>query len=130
MLRLGLCVPPGQGKQKKGKQPAIDLQAQEKAEAAKEAGNASFKAENFDLAVRQYSEAIHADPSNLVYYNNRAMAQLKVRAQGVSSAKLFSALAGCSAIHRSSRLPPSACSLCAPWALWLCMDACPASHET
>ena len=48
-------------------------------QAAKDAGNAAFKAGDFLAAMESYSAAMQADPRNPVYYSNRAMAALKAR---------------------------------------------------
>lgn len=45
---------------------------------AKEAGNLSFRQKKYQEAVEQYSESISLDPSEAVYYLNRAMALLKL----------------------------------------------------
>ena len=50
----------------------------EKAVEAKAVGNTFFKEGNFPDAVKQYSEAIKRDPSNAVYYANRAAAYTKL----------------------------------------------------
>lgn len=44
------------------------------AERLKASGNAAFAAQQFDDAVAMYSKAIEADPTNFIYYNNRAAA--------------------------------------------------------
>eukprot|EP00322_Chrysochromulina_rotalis_P018573 CAMPEP_0115859474 /NCGR_PEP_ID=MMETSP0287-20121206/16633_1 /TAXON_ID=412157 /ORGANISM="Chrysochromulina rotalis, Strain UIO044" /LENGTH=389 /DNA_ID=CAMNT_0003313773 /DNA_START=12 /DNA_END=1181 /DNA_ORIENTATION=+ len=43
-----------------------------KAEAAKAAGNAAFKAQDYDAAVKAFTEAIEADPTNHVLFSNRS----------------------------------------------------------
>merc|ERR1719409_2539049 len=48
------------------------MSAAEKAEAAKAAGNAAFKAGNFDEAIEHFGKAIEADPTNHVLYSNRS----------------------------------------------------------
>lgn len=48
------------------------MSAAETAEAAKHAGNAAFKAGNFDEAVEQFTKAIEADSTNHVLYSNRS----------------------------------------------------------
>ena len=50
----------------------------EQAERHKAAGNEAFKVQQYQAAVRHYSSAIEQDPSNSVYFSNRAMAFLKV----------------------------------------------------
>jgi small glutamine-rich tetratricopeptide repeat-containing protein alpha len=45
-----------------------------KAEALKMEGNAAISAKSYSLAIQKYSEAIALDPSNPVYYSNRAAA--------------------------------------------------------
>ncbi|ORX69904.1 TPR-like protein [Linderina pennispora] len=54
-------------------QPDRDLAEQFKAK-----GNAAFRSGNYDSAVAQYTDAIAADPSNPVYFINRAMTQLRL----------------------------------------------------
>ncbi|BGO96113.1 hypothetical protein NBRC10512_002945 [Rhodotorula toruloides] len=49
-----------------------------KAEELKAAGNAAFKAGNFDLALANYSTAIQLDPSVSTYALNRAAVHLKL----------------------------------------------------
>ncbi|BGP35839.1 hypothetical protein JCM10296v2_007691 [Rhodotorula toruloides] len=49
-----------------------------KAEELKAAGNAAFKAGNFDLALANYSTAIQLDPSVSAYALNRAAVHLKL----------------------------------------------------
>ncbi|KOO52742.1 phosphopantothenoylcysteine decarboxylase [Chrysochromulina tobinii] len=43
-----------------------------RAEAAKTAGNAAFTAKNYDEAIKFFTEAIEADPTNHVLYSNRS----------------------------------------------------------
>ena len=50
----------------------------EKAAEAKARGNEKFKAGSFPEAIKEYSEAIARDPTNAVYYNNRAAAYTKL----------------------------------------------------
>ncbi|CAO3592250.1 unnamed protein product [Absidia cylindrospora] len=52
---------------------------QQKALAEKEKGNAHFQKQEYQQAIRFYSEAINLDPTNAVYFVNRAMAYLKVK---------------------------------------------------
>lgn len=49
-----------------------------KAEHFKATANDAFKAGDYEGAITGYSGAIQADPSNPVYFSNRAMAYLKV----------------------------------------------------
>ena len=49
-----------------------------KAEQCKARANEAFKAQDFEGAIAGYSGAIQADPTNPVYFSNRAMAYLKV----------------------------------------------------
>ena len=48
------------------------MSAAEIAEAAKAAGNAAFKAGNFDEAIAEFTKAVEADPTNHVLYSNRS----------------------------------------------------------
>ena len=48
------------------------MSAAEIAEAAKAAGNAAFKAANFDEAIAEFTKAVEADPTNHVLYSNRS----------------------------------------------------------
>ncbi|GLB33445.1 putative tetratricopeptide repeat containing protein [Lyophyllum shimeji] len=52
----------------------------EKSAAAREEGNAQFKAGSFADAVKSYTESIKRDPSDARGYNNRAAAYLKLAA--------------------------------------------------
>ena len=40
--------------------------------AAKEKGNAAYKAKKFDEALKFYNEAIRLDPTDMTYLNNTA----------------------------------------------------------
>jgi small glutamine-rich tetratricopeptide repeat-containing protein alpha len=53
-------------------QPSMEDKAQ--AEKNKQAGNALMTSKRYDKAVDAYTEAIRLDPSNPVYYSNRAAA--------------------------------------------------------
>lgn len=44
------------------------------AEELKILGNQAFQEGKYDLAIEKYTEAIQADPTNSIYYNNRALA--------------------------------------------------------
>ena len=48
------------------------------AELLKEEGNKAFKAGRYEEAVKRYTEAAQHNPTNAVYYSNRAMAYLKL----------------------------------------------------
>ena len=58
---------------------AITEENRKKAAEEKERGNVCFKLNDFEGAVRHYSESIQCDPTNVVYYLNRAMAYLKLK---------------------------------------------------
>ncbi|WAR18977.1 STIP1-like protein [Mya arenaria] len=45
---------------------------QKKALAAKEKGNASYKAKNFEEALQHYEEAVTLDPTDMTFLNNKA----------------------------------------------------------
>lgn len=45
---------------------------QKQAQAAKEKGNAAYKAKNFEEAIKHYDEAIALDPNEMTYLNNKA----------------------------------------------------------
>ncbi len=70
----------------KEKKARVELKAaQEKAYqnpelglAAKERGNAAFKAGDFKTAIDEYTEAIKRDPASAPYYQNRATARAKM----------------------------------------------------
>lgn len=47
----------------------------------KDEGNAAFKAKNYDGAIELYTQAIGLDPSNAVYYLNRAAALLVIESE-------------------------------------------------
>ena len=53
--------------------------AEVRAEKAKAAGNAQYKAGQYDAAIRHYSEAVRLAPSNATYLINRAAAALMVQ---------------------------------------------------
>ncbi|KAG2452889.1 hypothetical protein HYH02_002233 [Chlamydomonas schloesseri] len=57
---------------------AVDPRRVERAERFKGRGNELFKAGKFADALTEYSKAINEHPDNPVYYNNRAMACLKI----------------------------------------------------
>lgn len=50
----------------------------EKAELAKEAGNALFKAGDFPGAIKEFEDGIRRDPKNISLYSNRAFAYIKL----------------------------------------------------
>ena len=50
----------------------------ERAKAAKDEGNKEFQADNFESAIKCYSEAIQLDPEEVQYPTNRAMVYLKM----------------------------------------------------
>eukprot|EP00966_Prymnesium_polylepis_P252460 5836609-Prymnesium_polylepis.1 len=65
--------------------PAVGASEQLDAAALKAAGNAAFKAKDYDLAVTHYTaavEAASADADRAVLLVNRAMARLKLAAAG------------------------------------------------
>lgn len=47
-------------------------ETKKRAEETKAAGNAAYKAKNFEEAIRLYEEAAAIDPSNILYLNNKA----------------------------------------------------------
>ena len=51
----------------------------QRAEALKERGNVCYRNEEYQDAVRMYSQAIAAYPSNGVYYGNRAAAWMMLK---------------------------------------------------
>lgn len=61
---------------------AADPEALARAEAAKDAANASFKARRYHEAVAGYSAAIAAHPGSAVYFSNRAFAHIKLEEYG------------------------------------------------
>lgn len=52
--------------------------AKEKAQHWKEKGNTAFNDKQFSLAVQYYTKAIEYDPTDPIFYANRAMAHLKL----------------------------------------------------
>lgn len=54
--------------------PKEDAEIKAKAEALKLEGNKAIAQKDFDLAIKKYTEAIEALPSNAVYFANRAAA--------------------------------------------------------
>ncbi|GFR46794.1 hypothetical protein Agub_g8426, partial [Astrephomene gubernaculifera] len=58
--------------------PAVDPRRLERAERFKARGNELFKAGKYADAAVEYGKAINEHPENPVYYNNRAMAFLKL----------------------------------------------------
>lgn len=67
-------------------EPQVELSEEEKAEkdvkdraiAAKDKGNAFYKARKFDEALAAYDEAISIDPSNLMILNNKAAVYIEM----------------------------------------------------
>lgn len=62
----------------------VDDASKERAEAAKAEGNAHFKAHRYEEAIACYSRAVDADPTNPVYFNNRAFAALRLAEFGAT----------------------------------------------
>ncbi|GLI62608.1 hypothetical protein VaNZ11_005151, partial [Volvox africanus] len=58
--------------------PSVDPRRLERAERFKARGNDLFRMGKFADAVTEYGKAINEHPENPVYYNNRAMAYLKI----------------------------------------------------
>ncbi|KAG2489697.1 hypothetical protein HYH03_011806 [Edaphochlamys debaryana] len=58
--------------------PPVDPRRAERAERFKAKGNEFFKVGRFAEALTEYGRAINENPENPVYYNNRAMACLKI----------------------------------------------------
>lgn len=56
------------------------------AEAAKDAANQLFKEKHYTAAIAGYSKAIDLNPSNAVYYSNRAFCNLKLENYGAAVA--------------------------------------------
>lgn len=52
-------------------------EARAKAQAEKDAGNAAYKAKNFDTAIAHYTAAADLDPTDPTYLTNRAAAKLE-----------------------------------------------------
>ena len=48
------------------------------AERIKQGANDAFKAKKYPLAIEEYTKAIELDPTNHVYYGNRAFAHIKI----------------------------------------------------
>lgn len=59
--------------------PIVTKTPEEQGLAFKEKGNTFFKKQKFELASNMYTRAIEVCPENAVFYNNRAMAELKLR---------------------------------------------------
>ena len=57
-----------------------------KAEELKKTGNEFFKKKDFEKAVEFYSQAIELDPSNHIYYSNRAQAYRLLKLYGEANA--------------------------------------------
>jgi tetratricopeptide (TPR) repeat protein len=60
-----------------------------RASAAKELGNAAFKARDFVEAIKQYSAAIEADNTDAAFYSNRWVSTLPMSYFAVHSPQLF-----------------------------------------
>jgi hypothetical protein len=60
-----------------------------RASAAKELGNAAFKARDFVEAIKQYSAAIEADNTDAAFYSNRWVSSLPMSYFAVQSPQLF-----------------------------------------
>lgn len=76
--KLGPGAKKGTKGRGKGPVQEMDPKRLEKAEKLKEAGNVHFKAGRYAEAIKEYSKAISLHPDNPTYYNNRAMACLKI----------------------------------------------------
>ncbi|CDH51232.1 rna polymerase ii-associated protein 3-like [Lichtheimia corymbifera JMRC:FSU:9682] len=65
----------------KGKEPASGprMKPSEKALIEKDKGNACFQKQDFKAAITHYTKAVDFDPSNAVFFINRAMAYLKLQ---------------------------------------------------
>ena len=59
------------------------MSAKELAQAAKAKGNAAFSAGKYDEAIKHFTEAISHDPTDAIFYSNRAgaFASLSHRSQ-------------------------------------------------
>src|SRR5581483_3212306 len=51
----------------------------ERAESHKSKGNTHFSKKEYESAAKEYSAAITHNPSNVVYYTNRALCYLKLK---------------------------------------------------
>ncbi|CDS10959.1 hypothetical protein LRAMOSA03224 [Lichtheimia ramosa] len=71
----------GKAPMNKGKAPASGprMKPSEKAVIEKDKGNACFQKQDFKAAITHYTKAIDLDPSNAVFFINRAMAYLKLQ---------------------------------------------------
>jgi tetratricopeptide (TPR) repeat protein len=72
--------------------PPADPEAVARAEAAKDAANAAFKARRYHEAVTGYSAAIAANPGSAVYFSNRAFAHAKLEEYGSAIADASKAI--------------------------------------
>jgi len=68
----------------KDRAEVLAYQDPEKAKAAKDEGNAFFKANNFPKAIECYKEAIKRNPNEPTYYQNRSAAYSKMMAWGMA----------------------------------------------
>jgi len=62
------AAPPAPGK------PEVTTEAKAKADALKQTGNSQMSKKDYAAAISAYTEAIALDPTNAVYYSNRAAA--------------------------------------------------------
>lgn len=76
-------------------------QKREKALQCKDQGNKAFQSKNYTLAITKYTEAIELDPSDPVFYTNRAACQteLKQYQNAVDDCKLAVALGDANGVN-------------------------------
>ncbi|XP_070180925.1 serine/threonine-protein phosphatase 5-like [Littorina saxatilis] len=73
--------------------PTVSDEDKKKAEELKEKANDFFKKQNYNEAIKYYSEAIEANPTVAAYYGNRSFAHLRTESFGYASTDANKALA-------------------------------------